>query len=254
MPGGPTGDSLSPLGGLAAAARSPQNGRPPADTQVDLHAAAAAPLPPTARPSADTGPDASASAPATAPAPQDILAALAGASAATSPSPNTLGLAPQGPVTTLAVPTPLSAPQWAQDFGRRIAAFAQSGANGLHTVQLHVNPPELGPVHILLQIGDATTQAAFVSPHAHVRQALENALPRLEQQFAQSGLSLGQASVSDQQAGQQAFQQSDFTSSRGGSGTLSGRGMIASASPGLPTDPRTTAVPRRPDALVDTFV
>jgi len=160
---------------------------------------------------------------------------------------------PQGPVTQLAVATPLGAPQWAQDFSRQIVAFAQSGAHGSHTVQLHVNPPELGPVHILIQIGDSTTQAMFASPHAHVRQTLENALPRLEQQFAQSGLSLGQASVGDQQAGQQAFQQSSFTGSGARGGISASQGTMASIGHLSVPVPRATAMLRHPDALVDTF-
>ncbi|TAN27728.1 MAG: flagellar hook-length control protein FliK [Castellaniella sp.] len=154
------------------------------------------------------------------------------------------------PVITLAVPTPLASAQWAQDLGRQLAMVAQAGPNGMHTVHLHVNPPELGPVHITLQIGDTLTQAAFVSPHAHVRQALENALPRLEQQFAQAGLSLGQANVSDQQTGQQGFAQPPAPP-RNPSGAAfnleikaTGAGALAVHAPN-PTG--------HPDALVDTF-
>ncbi|HEX2518496.1 MAG TPA: flagellar hook-length control protein FliK, partial [Castellaniella sp.] len=155
------------------------------------------------------------------------------------------------PVITLAVPTPLASAQWAQDLGRQLAMLAQSGPNGTHTVQLHVNPPELGPVHITLQIGDSLTQAAFVSPHAHVRQALENALPRLEQQFAQAGLSLGQANVSDQQAGQQGFAQPPATP-RNPSGTAFNLEIKATGAAAPAVHAPNPA--GHPDALVDTFV
>jgi flagellar hook-length control protein FliK len=155
------------------------------------------------------------------------------------------------PVITLAVPTPLASAQWAQDLGRQLVMLAQSGPNGTHTVQLHVNPPELGPVHITLQLGDSLTQAAFVSPHAHVRQALENALPRLEQQFAQAGLSLGQANVSDQQAGQQGFAQPPATP-RNPSGTAFNLEIKATGAAALAVHAPNPA--GNPDALVDTFV
>lgn len=180
----------------------------------------------------------------------DAQAALFGAPATAvglPPSPATQAAAP---IITLAVATPLASTQWAQDLSRQLVTLAQSGPNGTHTVQLHVNPPELGPIHITLQIGDSMTQAAFVSPHAHVRQTLENALPRLEQQFAQAGLSLGQANVSDQQAGQQGFAQ-PFAAPRNASGAP----FNPAAEPTGATPP-TIHMPnpaRHPDTLVDTF-
>lgn len=155
------------------------------------------------------------------------------------------------PVITLAVPTPLASPQWAQDLSRQMVTLAQSGINGTHTVQLHVNPPELGPVHITLQIGDSLTQAAFVSPHLHVRQALENALPGLAQQFAQAGLSLGQANVSDQQSGQQGFAQQS-QNPQNPSGTSFN--LDANTAGIAPLSFRPPNPARHPDALVDTFV
>lgn len=170
----------------------------------------------------------------------------------------TAGLAPAAaampattPVITLAVPTPLASPQWTQDLSRQMVTLAQSGINGTHTVQLHVNPPELGPVHITLQIGDSMTQAAFVSPHLHVRQALENALPGLAQQFAQAGLSLGQANVSDQQSGQQGFAQQSPNPQNPSGTSFSLDTNTAGIAP-LSSRPHNPA--RHPDALVDTFV
>ncbi|HEX7387900.1 MAG TPA: flagellar hook-length control protein FliK [Castellaniella sp.] len=181
--------------------------------------------------------------------PSDAAVASAGLMATPAPS----GPQVTNPVITLAVATPLSSPQWAQGFGQQIVSIAQSQVNGLHTVQLHVNPPELGPVHITLQIGDASTQAAFVSPHAHVRQALENALPNLEQQFAQAGLSLGQASVSDQQTGQQGFNQSESSGQRHHEGPVFSLTPSAQAGAVVPNGLLGTPPGRSPNALVDTF-
>lgn len=185
------------------------------------------------------------------PAAADAQAALFGAAATAAglpPIPTTTQSSM--PVITLAVPTPLASAQWAQDLGRQLVSVAQLGPNGTHTVQLHVNPPELGPVHITLQVGDSLTQAAFVSPHAHVRQALENALPRLEQQFAQAGLSLGQANVSDQQAGQQGFAQSSASPRNASVTTIN---LETTATGAAPLVTHTPNPARHPDALVDTF-
>ncbi|MGB6242142.1 MAG: flagellar hook-length control protein FliK [Castellaniella sp.] len=157
------------------------------------------------------------------------------------------------PAIQLAVPTPLNSPQWPQDFSRQILNLTQAGASG-HTVQMRVNPPELGPIHITLHLGDTLAQASFISPHANVRQALENALPHLEQQLAQAGLSLGQANVSDQQPGQQAFGQSAQGSGSSDGATFSldgGTNTVASDANPAASAPRPLI---RPDALVDTFV
>ncbi|WP_323011361.1 flagellar hook-length control protein FliK [Castellaniella sp.] len=152
----------------------------------------------------------------------------------------------------ISVPTPFNSPQWPQDVSRQLLSLTQAGV-GNHTVVMHVNPPELGPVHITLHLGDSL-QAAFVSPHANVRQALENALPHLQQQLAQSGLSLGQANVSDQQPGQQQFaQSSDQGSAHTDGAVFSLDGSTDSAA----SIPAGTAAPTQriihPDSLVDTF-
>lgn len=172
---------------------------------------------------------------------------MAPAGAAIPPSTATLP-APAAAAVTL--PTPLANPQWPQDFSRQILHLTQNLTGAGSTVQMHVSPPELGPIHITLHVSDSIAQASFVSPHASVRQALENALPHLEQQLAQAGLSLGQADVGDQQPGQQA--QGQTTPARHGESSFSLDGQVAdsTALPVASAPPRTLS---RPDALVDTF-
>lgn len=153
--------------------------------------------------------------------------------------------------TMLAVPTPLSSPTWATDFSRQFVTLAQGNPTQFHAAELRLDPPDLGPVRITLHISDSVAQAVFVSPHAVVRQTIENALPQLQQQLAQAGLSLGQANVSDQQPSQQGFQQ---TSSQDGGNTsffsLSGDVNAQDIAP-FPVFSRQAL--RSPDALVDTF-
>lgn len=150
----------------------------------------------------------------------------------------------------ITVATPFNSPQWPQDVGRQLFNLVQSGVTGSgHTVQMQLNPPELGPVRITLHLGDSGTQASFISPHANVRQALEHALPQLAQQMAQAGVSLGQTSVSDQ-PGQQYAKSSDSNKPKDGAvfslDGSSDNSAIAATSP----------IPRavnRPNAIVDTF-
>lgn len=59
-------------------------------------------------------------------------------------------------------------------------------------------------MHISLKLDDNRAQLQMVSPHSHVRAALEAALPMLRTQLAESGIQLGQSSISSESfAGQQ---------------------------------------------------
>ncbi len=155
------------------------------------------------------------------------------------------------PSAPLAMASPLQSSQWGMEFGRQFLSIVQS-ADGKtpHTAELRLDPPELGPLRISINIQDSVANAAFVSPHAAVRQAVENALPQLQQLLAQSGLSLGQASVSDHGQAGQAFGDPSSGSGdrRGNEGGPDYAGGIAGAAAPAPRA-RTAA----PNALVDTF-
>ncbi|MBA2659133.1 MAG: flagellar hook-length control protein FliK [Nitrosospira sp.] len=100
-------------------------------------------------------------------------------------------------------------------------------------VELTLNPPDLGPLQVILSINNDQASATFVSPHADVRQALEAALPRLREMMADSGISLGNTTVSADTSQQQSgFERQDRSSPRhGGSGAT----MIASSGHGADT-------------------
>jgi flagellar hook-length control protein FliK len=151
-----------------------------------------------------------------------------------------------------AVSTPLSNPAWAADFSRQFVALTQGNPTQFHTIEMRLDPPDLGSVRITLHISDSVAQAVFVSPHAVVRQTIENALPQLQQQLAQAGLSLGQANVSDQQPSQQGFQQASSQQGTGNASFFSLSGD-ANAQDIAPFPVSSWRALRSPDALVDTF-
>lgn len=62
-------------------------------------------------------------------------------------------------------------------------------------VELHLNPADLGPLKVTLSLANSQAHVQFASEHAGVRHALETALPQLRASFADSGISLGQATV-----------------------------------------------------------
>ncbi len=90
------------------------------------------------------------------------------------------------------VGTPLHSPAWPQHFGDKIVWLAR---NDQQTAQLNINPPQLGPVQITLNLNGDQASIAFASPHAEVRQAIESAMPHLKDMLSSAGINLGQANV-----------------------------------------------------------
>lgn len=90
------------------------------------------------------------------------------------------------------VATPLHAANWSSDFGEKVVWLAKSEQQ---SAQLNINPPQLGPVQITLQLNGDQATAVFASPHAEVRQAIEDSLPHLREMLAGAGINLGQADV-----------------------------------------------------------
>jgi flagellar hook-length control protein FliK len=92
----------------------------------------------------------------------------------------------------LTVAQPVGATGWDEAVADRVTWLGQARQS---SAELHLNPPNLGPVevHVSMQ-GDQTT-VSFFSPHAPVREALQAAAPKLSEAFAAAGLSLGNVSV-----------------------------------------------------------
>lgn len=77
----------------------------------------------------------------------------------------------------------------------------------LQVAQLQLNPPNLGPMEVMLTVGngpDPQTRIEFTSPHLVVREAIQAALPHLREMMADNGISLGSATVSADSFQQQA--------------------------------------------------
>lgn len=103
-------------------------------------------------------------------------------------------------VQTRHIATPVgSNATWHSDFNRVMVQMGQQiSPNGTQHAEIRVEPPELGPLRIVLSVNDSVANAMIYTVHSHSRAAVEHALPQLQQQLAQAGLSLGEANVSDQ--------------------------------------------------------
>lgn len=69
---------------------------------------------------------------------------------------------------------------------------------GLQQADIRITPARLGPIEMQIQLHDDRASVTMISPHAAVRELLENATPRLRELLEQQGLSLQQNLVSDQ--------------------------------------------------------
>lgn len=147
----------------------------------------------------------------------------------------------------LPVAPALDHPDWGDAFGQQIVWLSNAHQQ---VAELHLNPPDLGPLHVVLHVADAQAQALFVSPHAAVREAMQAALPQLRDALANTGVALGQTAVgADSAAGQQAFGQGNASgqSARGAIGGVRRGGAMAALPATLASQPQARS------GLVDDF-
>ncbi len=105
----------------------------------------------------------------------------------------------------------LGSPEWQQSLGQQISLLSRQGSS---SAELRLHPEDLGQLQIHLKIDDNNVaQIQLVSPHSHVRAAIEAALPTLRTSLAETGIELGQSSVSSGQTGSGAFSQQQQSSS-----------------------------------------
>lgn len=141
----------------------------------------------------------------------------------------------------LPVGTPAGQNGWANEVGNRVlwmVGRAESKA------ELVLTPPNLGKVEVSINLNGDQTTAQFVAATQSARDALEQAMPRLRELLAQSGISLGHTGVST--SGEQ--QTPGDQRAHGGNG---GDGVTG----GIPAGEAGSAAPwvRQTEGLVDTF-
>lgn len=145
----------------------------------------------------------------------------------------------------------LNKPDWPQQLGQHFIKLVSQDQTSWQSAEIRLDPPELGPLRISLHVQDGVAHALISSPHAQVRQTIEQSLSLLQQQLADNGLSLGQASVSDHGNSEQ-FQQSlaDFAQQTGFQANRQADSSALEAAEGNTIKPKHTLAL---DALVDTY-
>lgn len=134
-------------------------------------------------------------------------------------------------------------PGWNQAISQKVMYMVGAGDQ---TARLNLNPPELGPLQVVIQVNNEKADATFISDNSEVRQALEDGMEHLREKMEDAGLSLGQANVG---AGQNFAQQEKSGFGQRGEGKAKGVEVSSESEP-------TTSQPvqSRNNGLVDTFV
>jgi flagellar hook-length control protein FliK len=98
------------------------------------------------------------------------------------------------------VNVPVGTAQWADEIGSRMTMMVEQGK---HTASLRLSPEHLGPLEVRITMNGDQASVQFGAAHVDTRNAIENALPRLREMFAATGLSLSDANVSREPPRQQ---------------------------------------------------
>lgn len=227
---------LAPEAVLPQAARQPQDDAAQAQTPLrdEVQAAIAAADPQFQAPQAGAAPH------------EGVAQALAAAQRPAAPIANPAAFAAPAIPLVMQVSTPVGGTHWGTELGQQMVVMSHNVRQGVQTAELRLDPPDLGPLRVSLNLADGVASASFVSAHASVRHAVEAAMPQLQQALAQAGISLGQTSVGEQSAQQEFAQQGGNGSQRGAGGAAAGAVAVADA-------PAAALPARNANALVDTF-
>ncbi|MBK0028294.1 flagellar hook-length control protein FliK [Stenotrophomonas sp. S48] len=128
-----------------------------------------------------------------------------------------------------------------QAIGARVGWLADQKIGHAH---ITLNPEDLGPVDVRLQMNGDKVHASFSSPHVDVRQALESSLPRLRELLGEQGFQLAHADVGHRNSGD---------GGTSGQSTGSGNGRIGDGEPSLGDTTVSAAQLIRQRGLLDAY-
>lgn len=133
---------------------------------------------------------------------------------------------------------------WDQALGQKVVWMV---AGELQSASLTLNPPDLGPLEVVLNVSNNQATVSFTAAQPEVRQALEDAVPKLREMLGDAGIQLGEANVS---AGTPNNQQGRFGDRQQASG---GTGDTADDGENAPVQTVRSQAITGGQGLVDTF-
>lgn len=93
---------------------------------------------------------------------------------------------------------------WNQAISQRVLWMVGAGEQ---SATLTLNPPDLGPLQVVVHVHNGMADTRFTSDNAEVRQALQDGMDNLREKMRESGVQLGQTNVQSGEQSRQGFQQ-----------------------------------------------
>ena len=144
------------------------------------------------------------------------------------------------PPPRLSIEAPVGSPGFTDETAQQVTWMAK---NGIEHAEIRVKPAEMGPISVRIEMHGNEALISFAVTQPDTRVAVEDAMHRLEEMLAESGIALGQANVGGQDGSARAF---DDTPARRSRVTFG-----ASAAAAVPATGMRTAAARR--GMVDIF-
>ena len=101
-----------------------------------------------------------------------------------------------GGVPTYTVSQPMDQSGWGQALGERLTMMAKQD---VQHARIQMNPRELGPLDVRIQMGEDKTSIVFQAQNAVTREALEAELPRLRMMLSDNGIEDAEVNVDQQE-------------------------------------------------------
>jgi len=95
----------------------------------------------------------------------------------------------------IALERPVGQPGWNRELGNRIIWMT---GKSVDVAEIRVNPPQLGPLEVRINLNQDQASVAFTAQNSVVREAIEAAVPRLREMFSSQQLNLVNVDVSQQ--------------------------------------------------------
>lgn len=97
-----------------------------------------------------------------------------------------------GPLQSLNIQTPLMHSKWSNEFAEQVVWLGQQE---LKNAVIKINPQELGPLEISINMIKDSASITINSHSAQVREVLDQSLPRLREMMMQQGLNLAEVHI-----------------------------------------------------------
>lgn len=102
-------------------------------------------------------------------------------------------------------------PVWDQGMGKQILWMVNQN---ISSAEIRLNPAHLGPIEILIDMSDDKVNVSLSSHHAIVREAMEQALPKLREMLSENGFNLADTDISKHSFAEQREQDTNNSNSR----------------------------------------